>query len=286
MKRGDYITKEAKGTHKEYAPGTVNGYKVLPAYDAESYDYNLISSTNSTGGGNVNIYQNKKTLVTTWGGKASLLSTSSSGSKSRCCTNCKGDGSRFPNSKGTNVHCVNNGKDGYNELHVSGFTQPSSDPTREEGLYVDLDRFVYYVGCHGEAGKINASMLPTAGAKNMKFQVGRGGGNSEDGGDTFFSWVTAEGGKGADKACDSGTTDINKAKVANNGQRYNSMGIKGVSNGGQAGNVEIHNTDGPFGLPERLYEKYPLRQDDFEPHGRWTVLPAGKGEDGMIIVSW
>ena len=282
MNRGDYISKDARGTFKEYNPGTVNGYAVDPARDAESYDYNLISSTSSTGNGSVDIYQHKTKLATTWGGTASLLGTTGT----TCCTNCQADKQRFPNSQGSSTHCATNGKNGYNEIFASGLNQPSADPTREEGLYVDLDRFVYYVGCHGEAGKINASMLPTAGAKNMKFQVGRGGGDNEDGGDTFFSWVTAEGGKGAFKGCDSGTTDINKAKVANNGQRYNSLGISGVSNGGQAGDVKIYDHDGPFGLPERDYANAPSREDDLEPKGRWEVLPAGKGDNGMIIVSW
>lgn len=283
MKTGESITKDALGTYKEYNPGTAGGYQVTKANDAESYDYNQIVKTISggdsqTGEGTV-VHESKKKLVTTWGGTAGLLGTTGT----NCCNNC-GPHPNFPNSRGGSTQCATNGTNGYNQIHVSGFEQPSKDATREEGLYVDLDRFEYYVGCHGQAGQINASMLPTAGARNMKFQVGRGGGDNEDGGDTFFSWVTAEGGKGAYKGCYSKTTDVDKADVASNGQRYNSMGIEGVSNGGKAGDVEIHNRKGPFNLPERYYQY--SRIEDEDPRGRWTVLPAGRGDNGMIIVSW
>lgn len=283
MKTGESITKDALGTYKEYNPGTAGGYQVTKANDAESYDYNQIVKTISggdsqTGEGTV-VHESKKKLVTTWGGTAGLLGTTGT----NCCNNC-GPHPNFPNSRGGSTQCATNGTNGYNQIHVSGFEQPSKDATREEGLYVDLDRFEYYVGCHGQAGQINASMLPTAGARNMKFQVGRGGADNEDGGDTFFSWVTAEGGKGAYKGCYTKTTDINKAEVASNGQRYNSMGISGVSNGGGAGDVKIYDKTGPFDGPMRDY-RY-SRLEDEEPKGRWEVLPAGKGDNGMIIVSW
>ena len=97
-----------------------------------------------------------------------------------------------------------------------------------------------------------------------------GGGDNEDGGDTFFSWVTAEGGKGAYSGCYTKTTDIDKAEVASNGQRYNSMGISGVSNGGGAGDVKIWDTSGPFNGPKRDY-RY-SRIEDEEPKSITLLL--------------
>ena len=96
--------------------------------------------------------------------------------------------------------------------------------------------------------------------------------------------VTAKGGKGAFKGCVSNTTDVNKAQVANNGQRKNALGIAGLSDGGLAGDVTIYDRTGVNNKPARRYNL--SMYDDTDPAGRWKVEPAGKGLDGMIVVSW
>ena len=278
MVQGERVDKIALGTYKAYPDTMVNGYPVSGGVDAEGYKYVYVNASTSTGG----VAWQEKILAQLTGGTAGRLGTTGS----NCCYNC-GHRDPFPNSAGGRPHCATNGKPGKVTNLASGFSQKgTSVSAKPEGLYVDIDKFEYKVGCHGQAGGMTASLLPVANSRNFKFQVGKGGPQKDgnpNGEDTFFSWVTATGGKGAFKGCTSDTTDVNKAKVANNGQRLNALGLKGLSDGGLAGTVTIHETECDGG-PCRDY-KIP-RQQDQAPNNRWTVEEPGKGLPGMIVVSW
>ena len=280
MKQGETIVKELINPAKNYEAKTVNGYPVAAGVDAADYRYSHLQRSI---GGSMNVTESSVKLVEIYGGTAAKTGTKSSG-VGGCVSPC---GSRpgFPNSAGSSAsqHCGANGVTGSYKVFKGNFGD-STNTTKTPGMWIELDEFEYKVGCHGQAGGVNASLLPTANYRNFKFQVGKGGGDNQDGTDTYFSWVTAKGGKGAFKGCVSNTTDVNKAQVANNGQRKNSLGISGLSDGGLAGDVTIYDRTGVNNKPARRYNL--SMYDDTDPAGRWKVEPAGKGLDGMIVVSW
>lgn len=282
MKQGETIIKQVLNPAKTYAAKNVNGYSVASGIDAEDYRYSHLKRSI---GGSLNVTESAVTLVEIYGGEAAKTGTRTSG-VGGCVSPC-GTRPGFPNSAGNSsqMHCGANGATGSYKVFNGDFGD-STNTSKTPGMWIELDEFEYKVGCHGQAGGVNASLLPTANSRNFKFQVGKGGGDNQDGTDTYFSWVTAKGGKGAFKGCTSNTTDVNKAQVANNGQRKNSLGIAGLSDGGEAGDVDIIDKTGVNNKPGRLYERFPNMMDDLDPAGRWKVLPAGKGLDGMIVVSW
>ena len=284
MQEGEKIFKNALGTYKEYSAGTVNGYAITDSTDAESYEY-IYRKVDWQGWTPV---ESDIKLATMHGGKAGKLNSSGAGS---CCYNC-GHRASFPNSAGGSPHCAQNGTDGYADIHDTEHFGPVFSLPKEEGLYVSLDKFVYHVGCHGIAGEVKTAMFPATGTRNFKFAVGKGGDVSKNGGDTYFGWIQASGGAGAEVGCISeNITDVNSTSVKNTDKRLNTVGTNGVANGGIAGTFKFHGEPGvtldKYGLPLRNYKDYPLREDDKNPDGRWSYDNSkSSGSTGMIVVSW
>ena len=283
MQQGEKIFKNRvePDTYKEYPETTVNGYPVTASNDAESYRY-VYRSVTWNGGTPV---EHDNVIAVMNGGKAGKMNSSGVGS---CCYDCDARHQpEFANSAGTAPHCTQNGTDGHTVISNSNFTKISTLP-KAEGLYINLDKFTYYVGCHGQAGEVKAAMFPSTGTRGFKFEVGKGGKVNKQGGESSFGWIRAMGGLGANEGCYSDTTDVNSPSVVNTDKRLNTVGTGNVGNGGIAGDIIIYG-DGlaldKYGLPLRNYEI--PREADKEPNGRWGYDNSKtEGSTGMVVVSW
>ena len=283
MQQGEKIFKNRvePDTYKEYPETTVNGYPVTASNDAESYRY-VYRSVTWNGGTPV---EHDNVIAVMNGGKAGKMNSSGVGT---CCYDCDARHQpEFANSAGTAPHCTQNGTDGQTILNHPNFTTITTLP-KEEGLYINLDKFTYYVGCHGQAGEVKAAMFPSTGTRGFKFEVGKGGKVNKQGGESSFGWIRAMGGLGANEGCYSDTTDVNSPSVVNTDKRLNTVGTDNVGNGGIAGDIIIYGdglTLDKYGLPLRNYEI--PREADKEPNGRWGYDNSKtEGSTGMVVVSW
>lgn len=275
LKEGESITVKNLNSGKTYNSGNLGGYKHTSAYDGN--DYGVYHKKSSISGGVMHL--DDVLVAKMYGGEAAIFKQTASNT-SRCCTTCGMLDKYLNSSKTGSTFCAKDGDDGTTTLYSGYSSLTKSSSVSKNQLSILNQDFDYYHGCNGQNGSYSANLFPTSRNHEYDIKVGTGGSgakgeddnnikiSAKDGGESYFGWIRADGGRAAADYCKVKTQEGLETNAFN-------AGI-----GGLGGTVLF-----PNGVTPKRNYNFTIEEDK-NPNSRWTVKDGADGTSGIIVVSW